>query len=390
MMLMLLAVACLPWPGKRGRGPFSPGKTVPVPVISEKRGRGRFFAGKKVPVPFFAKEASGPQPQWRVLLWLGMLIVLPVYGFYCHASIDFTGPVEWWRWLEDQHAQLKQLWWLWAAVGVIFLIRLAEPFSDQPIRSAIGESCCWILRSLLLVGVIAVIVGLCWAIDIAMTAQQRAAIEAGKGWQSLWVPRYLGFVWPALIVAIAALLMRLPTRPLRIAAIIFFLGINLAVGSIRLFDQTEPPVDFMAADYLTAADSTSRTLVRMDIDRGAQYPGGGNLFGGPGEYYLDLLGHVTTDPPGFQQSILRRQRFGFFPSRSMSSIPTGINRIIVWNQFNLPSMYGTNTPWRFRARDEIVARTPGWHLVDEQEFMARDCWIWEDLAMYRRRVYARD
>src|SRR5204863_167454 len=38
-------------------------------------------------------------------------------------------------------------------------------------------------------------------------------------WKSIFMPRYSGFVWIALCIALSALLMRLPTRGFRIASI---------------------------------------------------------------------------------------------------------------------------------------------------------------------------
>ncbi len=77
---------------------------------------------------------------------------------------------------------------------------------------------------------------------IVMASQSAAATKAGKPWESIWVPRYIGFVWPMLAVAAArALLMRLPTKWVRGAAIVFLLGLNLGIGSFRILGQTEPP-----------------------------------------------------------------------------------------------------------------------------------------------------
>ena len=66
------------------------------------------------------------------------------------------------------------------------------------------------------------------------------------------MPRYVGFVWIAFCIVLCTLLMRLPTRPLRIIAVTLVVGVNLAQFSGRLFAGTEPPLDRVARDELRA------------------------------------------------------------------------------------------------------------------------------------------
>jgi hypothetical protein len=208
-------------------------------------------------------------------------------------------------------------------------------------------------------------------------------VAAGKPWESLWVPRYIGFIWPAFAMAVAVLIMRLPTRPVRIFAVAFLLGINLAVAGLRIFGQTEPPVDLMARDSVIAQDPSHHTLVRMDIAHGEQYPGGGNLFSGPGEYYLDILSGTPVDPPHFKAAIAPRERAtrgGFSPFGPIV-IPSAIDRLIVWNQYDLLQRV---------PPEELLPRLDGWKLVSDSQYEARDCWIWADIATYRRREYVRE
>jgi hypothetical protein len=228
-----------------------------------------------------------------------------------------------------------------------------------------------------------VMIFICWGIAIAMAAQAKAAVAAGKPWESLWVPRYIGFIWPAFAMAVAVLIMRLPTRPVRIFAVAFLLGINLAVAGLRIFGQTEPPVDLMARDSVIAQDPSHHTLVRMDIAHGEQYPGGGNLFSGPGEYYLDILSGTPVDPPHFKAAIAPRERAtrgGFSPFGPIV-IPSAIDRLIVWNQYDLLQRV---------PPEELLPRLDGWKLVSDSQYEARDCWIWADIATYRRREYVRE
>jgi hypothetical protein len=320
---------------------------------------------------------------------LSILILLPVYGFYCRSMIDFSGPVDWWNWLAAQRP--GDLWWLWllilALMGVqIYLIARGQRPREIMIRLGVSTA-----RILALVAVVSGVIAICWLIAVVMAAQAKAAAAAGKPWQSLWVPRYIGFVWPVFAVAVAALIMRLPTRAVRVAVILFVLGVNLAVASVRIAGDTEPPVDLMARDVVDARNSSRRLQVRMDIYPGAQNPGGGNLLSGSGEYYLDLLGNVQTDPPTFKKSMvaLARQGRSGFGGRGPVEIPAEIDRIVVWDQL-VPLPHRGETQLGFRLDGErLLDRLPGWRLAGEQTWIARDCWIWQDLAIYRRREFVR-
>ena len=67
-------------------------------------------------------------------------------------------------------------------------------------------------------------------------------------WQSIYMPRYMGFVWIAFWAVLVSLLMRLPTRGFRYAAVGLLVAVNLAQFSARLFAGTEPPLQRVAAE----------------------------------------------------------------------------------------------------------------------------------------------
>ena len=59
------------------------------------------------------------------------------------------------------------------------------------------------------------------------TSPQRVAAEDlawRRKWQSGWMPRYVGVVWPAVAIAVSCLLLRLPTRGPAAGAIAFVLA----------------------------------------------------------------------------------------------------------------------------------------------------------------------
>ena len=151
---------------------------------------------------------SPPQPQWRVFLWLGAWIVLPAYVFYCHSIDDFVSPVDW---LTTATASIPSILirhpWMWYAMGFVAaggVVAAAVCISAS--RPVIVRGLQWIATAAALWAACYGIFRIC--IVLALDAQLE-----NRPWHSIWIPRYIGFVWPAIALATAALIMRLPTRP---------------------------------------------------------------------------------------------------------------------------------------------------------------------------------
>jgi hypothetical protein len=212
---------------------------------------------------------------------------------------------------------------------------------------------------------------------------------------SVWMPRYLGFAWPAVAIAVAALLLRLPTRPLRWAAVALLVGVNLAVYSARLFGGTEPPTDRMARDLVDSqpADATVRMYYDVSASRGGP-PGGGMLYTLPGSYYLTIYSGKPTNPQEFLTGFMGGRVASKFKRWNVSILPLapyvfndakktpGLTRLIVWEDF---------TPKQPVPGDDPVLQRLGdpWKRADEQLFYVRDHWTWRNLLTLRRRVYER-
>jgi len=387
VLLGILILSALPWP-RSWRGALTPSTGTPGGSLIAGGGEGELDLGTSLddqihPYPdprskilpaYRERGLMDPEPQWRTALWLGFLIVIPVYGFYCRSMPGFATPVEWWHGFVDQFhfvlLPLQHHWMLLAVeiivVAIIVLVAIYNQLQPAAMR-AIG-----------LLMVIGTILGICQAIGQIARHLSAAAEAAGKPWESMWVPRYIGFIWPFLAVAAAAMIMRLPTRPVRAIAIALLLGINLAFASFRIFGQSEPPVDRMAVDYLYAQDPSHRTLAWMALQPGMLSPGSGNLFSGPGEYYLDLLGGKSTNPPDFKADVEDQHRQPeYSPTPWHEELPANLDRVILWNQYDIKPL--DTTP-------ELPA-PPGWRKVSEEQFMARDSWIWQDLWRYKRVVW---
>jgi hypothetical protein len=240
-------------------------------------------------------------------------------------------------------------------------------------------------------------------------AQARATVEH-RYWQSIFMPRYLGFVWIAFCVALCALLMRLPTRGLRFAAVLLLVGVNLAQFSGRLFAGTEPPLDRVARELWSQdshnpkADPTTEVYINDALVGASGHPGYGTLSGQQGKYYLGLARGYWIHPSQWKRgdgsvhfdfpSSMRgggggrggRGRGGqgmldYDGIASSARRSTTVNRIIVWEKYF----------------DETVPRTDrlsgllgdGWRVVSEEEYNVRFHWTWQDLYVYRRSEYVR-
>ena len=199
------------------------------------------------------------------------------------------------------------------------------------------------------------------------------------------MPRYLGFIWPGLALGAAALVMRLPTRPIRAAAVIFLLGVNLAFGLARIFGSTEPPTQQMAADAFVAQPVDSVVRTYFDIRHGDARPGEGTVFTMPGRYYMQLLARRQPMSPerfmGFTAEFRYRTHLSSGDVvRDVKRSPA-LRRVIVWDDVPEKILAGV---------DEIGPQLPHWRLAHEQTYRVRDFWTWEFLAQYRRREYVKE
>jgi len=348
-LLALAALGALPWP-RRWRG-----QTVPTPD-------------------------AAARPWWRSLLWLAWWIVVPVYVFYCVSVPGFESPMMWLR----QHS-------IWIAAGVALILWLAIPVNDS-LRDRAQSALQMIL-------VAAAILAVCQAIFMQFPDQPNG---------SMWMPRYLAIVWPAFAIALCVLLMRLPGRPLRWFAIALLLGINLYKTITRLTEDTEPPLQQMAADVVNS-DAARRELIgdrlvtwrpffadqpitrtfieqfRTDIP----HPGHSDIYTMAGRYYLVMAENWALTPFDFRSMAVNRFDDYFYdipPANDVQSVADDANsdrrlgRIIVWTRIG---------PGRNEDNSLSNLLGPKWRLVSDVEYFTRMHWLWQQLATYRRREFLR-
>jgi hypothetical protein len=240
----------------------------------------------------------------------------------------------------------------------------------------------------------------------ATTVEIAAAKDyvAARLWQSIYMPRYMGFVWIAFGAALCALLMRLPTRGFRYAAIGLLLVVNLAQFSARLFAGTEPPLQQVADEiwrhdsHNPAADLTTRVYVNDSVVAGPGHPGYGTLSGQQGKYYLGLARGAFI-PPNEWKRVSSSQYFDLHGSRggggrsrrdslNLPSIASevrrspGLKRVVVWEKY-----WDGKPP----AQDPLLPMLgTGWEPVGgPRDYHVRFHWTWADLYVYRRTEYAR-
>ena len=168
----------------------------------------------------------------------------------------------------------------------------------------------------------------------------------------IWMPRYLGAIWPAFAIAICALLMRLPTRILRVVAVCLLIGVNIAQACGRMFAGTEPPVDKMIAEVFasqepgTPGGPKTRSNFRTYIEKTpikSTHPAGTwvDLDGAnpASKYYAALIRGKAFDPQVWRNIPLASYVANIWSDTTARSIAADIKRypylehITVWDRF---------------------------------------------------------
>lgn len=308
------------------------------------------------------RDTSGVEAPWRGGLWLALMLVVPVYGFYCASMPEASRPGGWAVWL------LRSGWILWVSLALA-ATWLAMAFVH-------GRCGWWLLVQALLVS--GVIVALLYAVGAMVPT-----------WHySVWMPRYLGFVWPAFAVVFCVLLMRLPLWPVRAIAIACVLGVNLYQFSARI-RNSEPPLDVAVVDFAAGINipgSTMRTF-NLIADGGNGAPGTTTPGAMPMKYYLDIATNQRHEPVQLRQNVYRL--FMIAPQRNMQQIGQYLSRapdvehVIVWGRSlrKSPELSGD-----ILADRNIAAQ---WKLVKYTQYPVSDHWTWQRLSTWYRWEYVR-
>jgi hypothetical protein len=226
--------------------------------------------------------------------------------------------------------------------------------------------------------------------------ERAVSVVESRVWQSIFMPRYIGFVWSAFCIALVALLMRLPTRGVRFAAIALLLGVNLAQFGGRLFAGTEPPLDRVAHDMWTHdshnpnADRSAMVFVNDAPVGGSGHPGYGWMTGQQGKYYLGLERGYWIHPSEWKRVSgseyfdmpSTRGRLDYERIASAVRRAPKVKRVIVWEKY-----FDETAPRPDRLGPLLGS---DWTKVEERDYNVRFHWSWADLYVYRRSEYVRN
>jgi hypothetical protein len=204
---------------------------------------------------------------------------------------------------------------------------------------------------------------------------------------TVWMPRYMAFAWPAFAIALCALIMRLPTRPVRYLAIALLLGVNLAQAWGRMFAGSEPPIDHIMRD-LWAAESSNDTI-RTYVQQGgtSAHPAGGSIGNNPGRYYLSINRGAAWHPLRYLDTeigtvlTVRNQSAPYAVAADLRRNPD-VSKVIIWER--LPEK-----PQDTSADPHLALLGPQWHRQSDEFFPVRFHWNWSELYTARRKVYVR-
>jgi len=236
---------------------------------------------------------------------------------------------------------------------------------------------------------------------LAWLAGQTASRRAYE-WKPLWTPRYLGIVWPAVALAFAWLVMRLPGWPTRAAVLGVFLAFNLGSGVARITLDTEPRLDLMAADIWSANDQPDAFAVYFFNGHGGKsWRNAARLQHWTGSYYLCNHKQIRPSPHEVRGSWIyggNRRDINQVPKR-LDNPPADIH----FNQ--LPQQLGGQpdlerlviwTHYRAGPRPDTSGNTaledalgPRWQLVDDQFFSQWRHKQWSRGNWTRRREFVR-
>jgi hypothetical protein len=206
------------------------------------------------------------------------------------------------------------------------------------------------------------------------------AIGAVVTGRDVWSARYLGIIWPPMIVLMALAFQRLPHPALRFCAIALFIGANLLQFGLRMTAQTSMPLDLVAADVAAArtSDGEVRTVIAIPHDTSENsLNGAGGVFEFPGRYYLSLATGKRLTPAQFWSHFDLNL---FDLPTDYRAVPAGVARLIVWEDDQ-----------KVDVENDPVLRSlgPAWSRQSSTEYAVRDFWCWRRLFRCHRSVYVR-
>lgn len=356
------------------------------------------------PRPSLPAEFS-PLSLPRLTFILGAWITLPATILYTLSMDAPTAP--WWPILEilhtHGHALLTPPALLTAAIALLILIALAFSLRRK------FEWATFFLSVFLLVGLSsAIFAGIMfkryhpgalhgWALawppwrNVKFDAWTKP--EYGK---MLWMPRYLGGVYPALLLITAALLTRLPAG-IRHLAIFALVAVNLANHAALLYLSPEPPIASVVADLWADSEAQKAGITGgppIVFHGGGRWgsgyePGTSNLTGVVGRYHVALLAGVPLDPEQFragwsfvEKFLVSRANLRPAAIRAELAKRPGVTSLLYWSRAD-PAPTTRGTP----ATPFTLALGRQWELASSEFFQSYDHWTWWKRGTLSRTLY---
>lgn len=322
------------------------------------------------------------------VLFLFVWLIVPAYAMYCRSIIGFFSPAQIFTSItaiaKSEFSALSLAWKIAVlAVPVVGIVWSA--ISSRTLRK-------WLLSIGLVVLTVVILLAICQVTYLVMGWRYSQAMKNGKPWDSIWMPRYVGYLWPAFAILAALLIARLPTRPIRGIVILALVGINLLNFSWRVI-ESEPPTAQMAFEVLASQGETATTRAYTQVRHGfGAPPGMGGVQSFAWRYYMMVYGNLKGNPlqlgmmgAGIDDSriFVRQNVSPQYISNDLKKSPQ-LTRIIVWDKINA-GWADVNTEDRVRK-----ALGSSWRFVGEKKYTAWDHWTWQELFTARRREYVRN
>jgi 4-amino-4-deoxy-L-arabinose transferase-like glycosyltransferase len=338
-VLGLLVLGTFPWPTRLRYRRLAP----PLLVFHDDPGWG-------ITAGFWRLlNAGAPVGWWRSTVWLSVWIIVPTYGIYLVSVSLAESPLDWLhsarQWIVNPSNAAMA-----AAVAIPAFYCCAISFTGR------------IVRTLQLASVLLVPLLICTGLRELLKVQSPG---------SVWMPRYLGFIWPAVVMAGVVLLLRLP-GVLRCGAIGLVVAMNVVNGLERMAQYTEPPMASIMSDLYAGRDLGGPLLVICDFDHGGASPGEQEAEGTPARYYILVDSKTQIHPRQFYT-------WDFAPHLDypQDTDPAGVaasiadhpnaKRLIIWHVHQDkadPIDYGD-------------ALGKSWHRISAHRFHLWEYWNWD-------------
>ncbi len=390
-----------------------------------------------------------PEPWWRTAFLLGAWLLLPTYGFYCRSFVNWVSPLYWpgnvwnfrgwgWGWVGILGAAGGVAWlmdlgrWLarlpvmllslglaatlaWAVIAARaawftrWALLVQNPWISLP-AAILLPACLWYFagatwrqrlgRATAVLGILAILWGLCWGVHLGCLQWYAQAEKAPHfQWLAVWWPRYLGVVLPAFWLGVAALLMRLPSWPLRWTVILGLVALNVGTFLARIQLSTDPPWNIIAQDVWDAQASHGHELTtgyEADEHGGlGPWQPQSELRSPEGRYYWCMAGHLSPtvaefggrlNPPMLRTRWLPLARLGIRVRRDAR-----LDKIIIWERHG-----AVPNPVLIDPSVYLKHLGPGWvlqqdHLQRVRQHFSRTSreWNWQEREWLRRMVFVR-